>query len=122
MDQLLGAARRRQLAALGSTPAQDAWKAGRAWAIVLARDAQAAARESWLLEAVSRGDVLVWADKAQLGAFFGRDELAVLAILDQRLAKELFGAIAMALLTPETVPRGKKREHQSGQGSTTEVE
>jgi uncharacterized protein len=119
---LLGAARRRDLVALGVSPAGDAWKSGRARGILLARDAQSAARESWVLEAVGRGAVAVWADKARFGAVFGRDEVAVLAILEQRLANELFGAIAFTLLTPKTVPRGKKKEHQSGQGSTTEVE
>jgi uncharacterized protein len=121
IEQLIGTLRRRGLAALGSTFAADAYRDGRGKWVLLAGDAQAAARESWVLAAVEAGRVGAWGDKARLGAIFERSEVAVLTILDERLAKGIFGAIAMALLAPKLGPRGNM-EHQPSQGSAAEVE
>ena len=52
--------------------------------------------------AVPLGKARVWGTKDDLGQLTGRPEVGVLAVLDQRLATGLFGAIAMALLAHPT--------------------
>jgi predicted RNA-binding protein YlxR (DUF448 family)/ribosomal protein L30E len=123
--QLLGSVRREGCLALGATPVQAAVKRGDAKALVVARDAQAAASLPEVEQMVRAGQAVAWGTKERLGALCGRPEIAVLAILDQRLAQRLFGAIAMALrasdaafdATPEV--RGKSR---SPHGGHSEVE
>lgn len=123
--QLLGAARREGHLAFGATPVQAAVKRGSAELVLVARDAQAAAALPEVEQMVRSGRAAVWGTKERLGALCGRPEIAVLAILDRRLAQRLFGAIAMALrasaaaidATPEV--RGKSR---SPAGGHSEVE
>lgn len=100
VNQLLGAARRQKLALVGSTVVQDAWFRGDAALILVAQDARAAAELACVRAAISEGKAQVWGTKDGLGQLFGRPEVGILAILDQRLATGLFGAIAMALLAP----------------------
>lgn len=99
--QLLGAARREGQIAFGSTLVQEAWDGGTAHLLIVARDARAAADLSCVKQAVPRGLARVWGDKDGLGKMLGRPEVAVVAILDKRLAKALIDAIALALLAPE---------------------
>lgn len=123
--QLLGAARREGRLALGSTPVQAAVKRGDAAAVVVARDAQAAAALPEVERMVRTGQAAAWGTKERLGALCGRPEIAVLAILDGRLAQRLFGAIAMALRASDAAfdaapeARGKSR---SPRGGHSEVE
>jgi uncharacterized protein len=121
VEQLLLTLRRRNLGAVGGSFAAEAYRSGRGHGVLVATDAQAAAHEGWVQEAVREGRAMAWGNKDRLGAFFGRDEVAVITILEERLAKDIFGAIAMALLAPKLGPRGKT-EHQPSQGSATEVE
>lgn len=123
--QLLGAAMRQRQLALGATPVQAAVKRGEAALLVVARDAQAAASLPEVEQMVRSGRAAAWGTKERLGALCGRPEIAVLAILDRRLAQRLFGAIAMALRVPDaaidatTEVRGKSR---SPAGGHSEVE
>lgn len=105
--KLAGALRRQNLCAVGGTAAKEAWVEGQAVGIVLASDALSVAREAWLTEAVAAGSVRVWGTKDEWGQLLGRAEVGVLAITEERLAKRVFGAIAMALLTPEAALGGK---------------
>jgi len=122
--QLLGAARREGHLALGATPVQAAVARGHARGLVVAQDAQAAATLPEVEQMVRRGLASVWGTKERLGALCGRPEIAVLAILDERLAQRLFGAIAMALRASDAAfvapaARGKSR---SPIGGHSEVE
>lgn len=98
--ELLGAARRQGVLALGSSPVQAAIRRGAAGGVIVARDALAAAALPEVQEMVRSGRASAWGTKQQLGGLFGRPEIAVLAILDERLAQRLFGAIAMTPRTP----------------------
>jgi len=123
--QLLGAARREGSLALGATPVQAAVKRGEAAGVLVARDAQAAASLPEVEQMVRAGHAAAWGTKERLGALCGRPEIAVLAILDRRLAQRLFGAIAMALRASDAAldaapeVRGKTR---SPHGGHSEVE
>ncbi len=87
------------------------------------REAAAALPE--VEQMVRQGQASAWGTKERLGALCGRPEIAVLAILDGRLAQRLFGAIAMALRASDAAfdaapeVRGKSR---SPLGGHSEVE
>lgn len=100
--QLLGAGKRRRLMAVGGAEVEDAWKSGRAKLLVVAGDARAVAETPAVRSGVTAGIARVWGDKAGLGQVFGRPEVGVVAALDQRLAEDVFDAIAMALLASGT--------------------
>jgi hypothetical protein len=93
---LLGAARRSGRLVFGGTPVAEAVAGGGAELLLVARDAQSAAKQSSVGEMVRLGRARVWGTKDELGKLCGRPEIAVLAVLDLRLAQGLFGAIAMA--------------------------
>ncbi len=68
-----------------------------------AQDAAAAA-DSWALrEAVAEGRARIWGTKDQFGRLFARSEVGLLALVDESLARSVFGAIAMALLVQGNV-------------------
>jgi uncharacterized protein len=123
--QLLGAIRREGRLALGASPVQAAVKRGDARRLVVAQDAQAAASLPEVEQMVRSGRAVAWGTKERLGALCGRPEIAVLAILDERLAQRLFGAIALALRASDAAfdaapeVRGKSR---SPNGGHSEVE
>jgi predicted RNA-binding protein YlxR (DUF448 family) len=89
IDGLLGGARRAGLLALGTEAVRAALGRRAVVLLVVARDA-APGREE-LSRAAERlgGDCLVYGDKRTLGKLFGRDELAVIAVLDAGVAREL---------------------------------
>lgn len=99
--QLLGAARRQKKAIFGSDATSEGWQKGEVCLILVAQDAQAAAKSSAVAEATLQGKACAWGTKEQLGGLFGRPEIGVLGLCDRGLAKSLFGAIAMALLVRE---------------------
>jgi predicted RNA-binding protein YlxR (DUF448 family)/ribosomal protein L7Ae-like RNA K-turn-binding protein len=99
---LLGAGRRERLVAEGSELTEEAWNLGQAALVLVAEDARSAADLTAVRQAVARGQARVFSTKSDLGRIFGRPELGVLAVLDERLAQALFGAIALALLAPES--------------------
>lgn len=94
---LIGAAHRARHLALGSDASKAAFDEGRARLVILATDARAAKRESWLEAAATRGLLAAWSSKAELGAIVGRDELAVLVVTDEGLAQSLRRVMAMTI-------------------------
>jgi predicted RNA-binding protein YlxR (DUF448 family)/ribosomal protein L30E len=86
--------------ALGGDAAAETYAMGRARLVVVATDARAVKKENWLETAITGGLVVGWATKAELGALFGRDELAVFVVSDEGLARSL--RKVLALRTPVT--------------------
>lgn len=97
---LLSAAHRAGHLALGGDAAAEKFAVGHARLVVIATDARAAGRESWLETAVASGLVVGWSSKAELGALVGRNELAVFVVTDEGLARSL--RKVLALRTPVT--------------------
>jgi predicted RNA-binding protein YlxR (DUF448 family) len=119
--RLLGAARRQGRIEAGGAVSEQAFEGGKAALVIVAQDAQAAAQRPWVASAVSRGLVSVWGTKESLGALLGAPPVAVLAVLDHRLAKNIFGAIAMALLA-KAVAAEANAKRKPDETSGTEVE
>ncbi|HMA96086.1 MAG TPA: DUF448 domain-containing protein [Polyangiaceae bacterium] len=92
---LILAARRTRQIMIGGEASQRAFLSGKARAVILAGDAMAAARQAWISEAATQGLLAVWTSKAELGAMVGRDELAVMVVTDDGLAKNLLRVIEM---------------------------
>jgi predicted RNA-binding protein YlxR (DUF448 family)/ribosomal protein L30E len=88
-EGLLLAARRAKLVALGTEAARDAIAARSVRLLIVASDAEGD-RET-LTEAAARlgSDCLVWRNKQELGALFGRALLSIVAVLDVGIASEL---------------------------------
>jgi predicted RNA-binding protein YlxR (DUF448 family)/ribosomal protein L30E len=108
---LVSAAWRSGHAALGSTLAREAYEQGMARLLVVATDARSAAECAWVYEAVSRGIGVSFGTKDALGQVTGRDQLAVIAILDDPMARRLSFTVGVAQL-PAPVPA--MREVQLG--------
>lgn len=121
VGRLLGQARRQGLLSEGGTLTEQAFQDGRTASILVAADAARATYKPWLEAAIAAGRARIWGTKDELGKIWGRPEVAVLGILDQRLAKRIFGGIAMALLNPEQFSPGK-RNQTSDQRPATEDE
>lgn len=100
-DRYLGAARRQSLVCFGADAVTEAWGQGSAELVLVAQDARAAAEIPAVRDAVGRGRARVFRTKVELGRLFGKEEVGVLAVLDKRLAKGLFDAIAMSQLAPQ---------------------
>jgi predicted RNA-binding protein YlxR (DUF448 family)/ribosomal protein L7Ae-like RNA K-turn-binding protein len=92
---LLVGARRATLLAFGEE-ARDAIGNGRAQLAVVASDAGGSATKGPLLAALHDGKVIAWGDKTTLGALFGRPEVALVAVLDVGLARQIESARATA--------------------------
>jgi predicted RNA-binding protein YlxR (DUF448 family)/ribosomal protein L7Ae-like RNA K-turn-binding protein len=97
IEGLLAGARRGKIAISGSDVVRAAYSDGTAELIVVACDAAAAAKLSEIQEAVSQGKAIGWSNKQRLGAIFGRDEVAVCAVLHEGVAKAIGSARRMAL-------------------------
>jgi len=91
---LLLGARRAKLVAFGEE-AREVVGAGAPLAIV-AVDAGASGTKGALLGAVHDGRVIAWGTKAELGALFGREEVAVVAITHPGVAAQIHCARAAA--------------------------
>lgn len=116
---LLGAARRQRMLALGSDATEDALAKGLACAVLVAQDARAAAETPGVRRAVVEGLACAWGTKERIGQVVGRPEVGVLAILEDRLATALFDAIALAHLQG---PPPKADGTLGGADVSTEVE
>lgn len=94
IEGLILAAHRSKCAALGTDAVRAAVADRSAVALVVAADA--AGRREELVEATRGlgGACWVIGTKASLGRLFGRDELGVLAVLDERIAEEIGRASA----------------------------
>ncbi|MEZ4442477.1 MAG: DUF448 domain-containing protein [Polyangiaceae bacterium] len=98
LEGLLSAGFRARHLAVGSTVVLEALEAGTVALLLVATDAAAALRHGPIREAVQAGRAIAWGDKARLGALTGRQEAAVIAILDEGIA----GAMVHALGLTET--------------------
>lgn len=97
IDGLLGGAKRGKLLAIGADAVKEAWNERKARLIVVAKNAAAAAAQSEVQNAVASGKAIGWMDKAHLGALFGRDEVAVVAVLDDGVATEIARMFGISL-------------------------
>lgn len=91
IEGLLGGARRGKLVAVGTDAVKDAIVQQKAELVVVATDAAAAARQRDVEDAVAQGRAIAWNEKLRLGALFGRDEVAVCAVLHPGLAEAIKG-------------------------------
>jgi hypothetical protein len=74
--------------------------------LVLARDAQASADLSVVRRLGKRGRVRLFLTKSELGAAFGRDELALVALFSRDLSQEVSRMISVSELEePGAAPR-----------------
>jgi len=97
IEGLLLGARRAKLAIGGADVVKAAIAEERAQLVVVASDAAAAMKISGVEEAIRRGRAVAWGNKQRLGALFGRDEVAVCAVLHEGVALAIGGARRMAL-------------------------
>lgn len=95
---LLQAAERGRLAALGTTALEEAERDDRVELLVLAGDAKASAELSAVTRLGQRGRVRLFKTKAELGAAFGRDELALVGLLSADLSREVSRMISVSEL------------------------
>jgi ribosomal protein L7Ae-like RNA K-turn-binding protein len=97
IEGLLAGARRGKLAIAGSDVVRAACREGTAALVLVASDAAAAAKLPEVQEAIGHGKAIVFSNKQRLGAIFGRDEVAVCAVLHEGVAKAIGSARRMAL-------------------------
>jgi predicted RNA-binding protein YlxR (DUF448 family) len=97
IEGLLAGARRGKLAISGSDVVRAAYREGTAAIVVVASDAAAAAKLPEIQDAVAQGKAIGWSNKQRLGSIFGRDEVAVCAVLHEGVAKAIGSARRMAL-------------------------
>ena len=97
IEGLLAGARRGKLAIAGSDVVRAAYREGTASLVLVASDAAAAAKLPEIQDAVAPGKAIGWSTKQRLGAIFGRDEVAVCAVLHEGVAKAIGSARRMAL-------------------------
>jgi predicted RNA-binding protein YlxR (DUF448 family)/ribosomal protein L7Ae-like RNA K-turn-binding protein len=97
IEGLLAGARRGKLAIAGADVVRAAVREGTAAMVVVASDAAAAAKFPEIQEAVSLGRAIGWSNKQRLGAIFGRDEVAVCAVLHEGVAKAIGSARSLAM-------------------------
>jgi predicted RNA-binding protein YlxR (DUF448 family) len=95
---LLQAAERGRWAALGTTALEEAERDDRVELLVLAGDAKASAQLSPVMRLGQRGRVRLFKTKAELGAAFGRDELALVGLLSADLSREVSRMISVSEL------------------------
>jgi predicted RNA-binding protein YlxR (DUF448 family) len=92
---LASAARSRNLE-IGAVQAGQAFEDGKAYLLVVARDAAAAASVGRIMHAVANGGAVAWGTKILLGSLAGKLEVAVLGITSQPLAAALRSAVSMS--------------------------
>jgi predicted RNA-binding protein YlxR (DUF448 family) len=95
---LLQAAQRAKLAALGTTALEEAERDGRVELLVLAADAKASAELSAVTRLAQRGRVRLFKSNAELGAVYGRDDLALVGLLSRDLSQEVSRMISLSEL------------------------
>lgn len=95
---LLQAAQRAKKAALGTTALEEAERDGRVELLVMAGDAKASAELPAVKRLVAQGRVRLFKTKAELGAAFGRDDLALVGLLFPDLSQEVSRMISVSEL------------------------
>ena len=99
---LLGLARRAAKLALGATAVQQALHRQKVRLLIFASDAAANLKKKVMADA-KNCPVCTYSTKAGLGSYFGREELAVIAVLDDGFAHGILAAIEQESTT-ETDP------------------
>jgi predicted RNA-binding protein YlxR (DUF448 family)/ribosomal protein L7Ae-like RNA K-turn-binding protein len=114
VDGLLTAAYRSGAAVIGTERVRDVIAAKRAAVLVVAGDATENRQE--LMRAAERlgGSCLVHGDKASLGRLFGRETVAVVAIVDRDIATELQNAARCAAEIAGGAGEGTREERPEG--------
>lgn len=92
IEGLLTGARRAKHLVIGADVVREALRDGSAALVVVTRDAAAAAQLPEVQRAVGEGKALAWSEKARLGALFGKDEVAVCAVLHAGVAEAVTSA------------------------------
>ena len=103
---LVAGARRARHAVSGADVVCAALRDGRAALVVVARDGAAATTLPEIQRAIAQGMAIAWSNKKDLGALFGRDEVAVCAVLHKGVA----AAIASAHRTSQPFMDGARSE------------
>jgi len=104
---LLSSARRSKKAAVGTTSVKEAAQSGSARLYVVAVDARAAADAPWIEQAVADGRAIAFGTKLELGTTLGGlEEVGVVAILDDGLARAIHRAHGLATLPEPRPARG----------------
>ena len=86
---LIASAARSGRVQIGAEMAGQAYDSGKAYLLVVARDAAAGASTGPVLRAVAAGEAVAWGSKEELGALVGKSEVAVLGVTSERLAVAL---------------------------------
>ena len=107
---LLLGARRAKLLAFGAE-ARDSVGRGEADLAIVATDAGGSGTKGALLGAVHDGKAMAYATKAELGALFGREAVAVVAVIDSGLAHQIHCARAAA-----DAVSALAKNHENGRG------
>jgi ribosomal protein L7Ae-like RNA K-turn-binding protein len=95
---LLQAAHRARLAVLGAVPLEQVERDGRVELLVMANDARASAELAAVARLAASGRVRIFKSKGELGAAFGRTELALVGLLSAELAGEVSRMISVSEL------------------------
>lgn len=106
IEGLLAGAKRARLVVSGSDTVREALREGTARLVVVARDAAAAVKVTEIEQAITEGTAMAWGNKQSLGALFGRDEVAVCAVLHEGVA----AAMASAYRTSRPFADGSRSE------------
>lgn len=93
---LLAAAHRSRKLAVGRTAVEQEIEADRCRLLLVATDAQSAARATQVQKVVAQGGAVGWGTKTLLGGLTGRTEAGLLAVTDDGLASAVKATIAMA--------------------------
>lgn len=108
-NELVGAANRRvagllsgakgaKKVVLGATAVKEELAAGRAALLIVATDARAAAESREVERAVSSGLAVAWGTKAELGRATGRNDVGIVAVLHEGLARALRQSVELSHL------------------------
>jgi predicted RNA-binding protein YlxR (DUF448 family) len=104
---LIGAARRAHKLEFGSAAVEETVQRGRAELVIVATDARAAAAHAFLEPLVRTGRALAFGTKADFAACLTRSETALLAVTDERFAREIRKAIEWTMLPEPNLATGR---------------
>ncbi len=99
---LIAASRAGQLV-VGTDAATRAWQAGRVCLLVVSEDARAASHCPLAAEAASAGRAVRFGTNEALGAWLGRGPTALVAVLDDGLARALSRALGVARMSLQSI-------------------
>lgn len=106
---LLASAKRAKKVAMGADASVEALLQAPDAVVVVATDAAHAATLGPVHHAVAEGRAAAWLDRKELGAIFGRAEVAVCAVTDERIGAELAHAcqVRASVMSLGTDSRGE---------------